>query len=153
MARERFANNITTTLNGAINAAVTALVVTSATGVPSPKFRILIDTEIILVTAATTTNFSTIARAQEGTIAASHLDGATVTIIVTAATMDGVQPMTTRGDLIRATTDGEPQRVALGTVGQFVRSDGTDAAWADDITDIVLGHRWWWFSDHDGREA
>lgn len=39
-------------------------------------------------------------------------------------------PMTTAGDVIVATTDGVPARVAIGTNGQVLQSDGTTAVWA-----------------------
>lgn len=39
-------------------------------------------------------------------------------------------PMTTAGDVIVATTDGVPARVAIGTNGQVLQSDGNTAVWA-----------------------
>ena len=39
-------------------------------------------------------------------------------------------PMTTAGDVIVATTDGVPARVAIGTNGQVLQSNGTTAVWA-----------------------
>lgn len=39
-------------------------------------------------------------------------------------------PMTTAGDVIVATTDGVPARVAIGTNGQVLQSNGTTAIWA-----------------------
>jgi hypothetical protein len=84
MAIELFANNATTTLNGGINSAVTSLVVASAAAFPSSgNFRILIDSEYMLVTAVSGTTF-TVTRAAEGSTAASHANGATVTCILTA---------------------------------------------------------------------
>lgn len=81
---EQFANNLSTTLNGAIDNAVTTVVITSATGFPATgDFRILIDTEIMKVTARSGTSL-TVTRGAEGTTAASHSDGATVTVILTA---------------------------------------------------------------------
>ena len=38
-------------------------------------------------------------------------------------------PMTTAGDVIVATTDGVPARVAIGTNGQVLQSNGTTAVW------------------------
>jgi len=40
------------------------------------------------------------------------------------------QVLTTRGDLVRGGASGVPERVALGTNGQVLTSNGTDAAWA-----------------------
>jgi hypothetical protein len=87
LALEQFTNNASTTLNGGINNAVTSLVVTSASSFPTAgNFRILIDSELILVTAVSGTTF-TISRAVEGTAAASHSNGATITEIITAASL------------------------------------------------------------------
>jgi hypothetical protein len=38
---------------------------------------------------------------------------------------------TTRGDLLRAGVAGAEERLALGADGQFLKSDGTDALWAE----------------------
>ena len=44
--------------------------------------------------------------------------------------IDAMQDVfTTRGDLVRGGASGVPERVGLGTVGQVLRSDGTDAVW------------------------
>ncbi|MEE8208535.1 MAG: hypothetical protein V3T88_06250 [Nitrosomonadaceae bacterium] len=43
--------------------------------------------------------------------------------------------ITTRGDLIRGDSSGDPERLAIGTAAQILTSDGTDAAWA---TPVVL---------------
>jgi hypothetical protein len=81
----RYANNATTTLNGAINSSVTTIVVTSALGFPNPgPFRILIDNEQIQVTAGYGTTSWTVARGVDGTAAASHLTLAPVTNNITA---------------------------------------------------------------------
>lgn len=45
-----------------------------------------------------------------------------------AAGFQALSPLTTRGDLLRGGVSG-PERVALGTTGQVVKSDGTDAVW------------------------
>jgi hypothetical protein len=85
---ELFANSATSTLNGAINNAVTSLTVTSAALFPtSGNFRILIDSEIMLVTAVAGAVF-TVERGAEGTTAASHLNLAPVTCIVTAGALN-----------------------------------------------------------------
>lgn len=38
-------------------------------------------------------------------------------------------PMTTQGDIITGAASGVPQRLALGSNGTFLKSDGTDAVW------------------------
>lgn len=81
----RYANNATTTLNGAINNAVTTIVITSFVGFPNPgPFRILIDNEQMQVTAGWGTTSWTVIRGTDGTAAASHLNLATVTNNITA---------------------------------------------------------------------
>ncbi len=88
---EQFANNAITTLNGTITSGALSLVVTSATAFPTAgNFRILIDSEIMLVTSVSGTTF-TITRAQESTTAATHSNGATVTQIVTAGALSQVK--------------------------------------------------------------
>lgn len=71
-----------TTLNGGINAAVTALVPTAFTGFPGTivngGYFIQIDSEVMFVTAGAGTLSWTIARAQCGTTAASHSNGAAI---------------------------------------------------------------------------
>lgn len=81
---EQFSNNASSTLSSGISSGATSLSVASASAFPSSgNFRILIDSEIFLVTAVSGTTF-TVTGAQEGTTAASHSSGATVTHIVTA---------------------------------------------------------------------
>jgi hypothetical protein len=89
---EQYTNSASTTLNGSINNSVTSLVVTSATPFPTTgNFRILIDSELMLVTAVSSTTF-TVTRGIESTSAASHSSGATVTEILTAGSyVQGIQ--------------------------------------------------------------
>lgn len=95
---ELYTNDPSTTLNGAIGTGDSSLTVTSATGFPgSGNFRIRIDNEIMLVTAVSS-NVFTITRAQEGTSAASHSNGATVNHYLTAGALDAIRSdMTKRG--------------------------------------------------------
>ena len=84
---EQLANNAQSSLNGAITSGATSLVVNSAANFPtSGNFRITIDSEILLVTAVSGTTF-TVTRGVEGTTAAGHSNGATVTHILTAASL------------------------------------------------------------------
>ena len=39
--------------------------------------------------------------------------------------------ITTRGDLIRGDSSGNPERLAVGTAGKYLKTDGTDAFWDD----------------------
>lgn len=81
---ERFANNASTTLNGSINNSTTTVIVSSAVGFPtSGNFRILVDSELMIVIAVSGNTF-TVTRSAEGTGAASHTSGVNVTHIITA---------------------------------------------------------------------
>jgi hypothetical protein len=93
MSIERFANTASTTLNngGTLLSGDTSCTVTSAAAFPSGgNFRILIGSEIILVTAVSSNTF-TITRGQEGTSAASHADSSTVTHVLTASAVQALQ--------------------------------------------------------------
>lgn len=50
---------------------------------------------------------------------------------VARATLDAQEDViTTRGDIVRGSSAGVAERLALGTSGQHLESDGTDVAWA-----------------------
>lgn len=81
---ENFANLYQTTLSAAITGTGdTTCTVTSVTGAPAVNFRIKIDDELMLVTGVSSLTL-TITRGIEGTSAATHSNGATVTHILTA---------------------------------------------------------------------
>lgn len=84
---ENIGNDFATTLNGGINAAVTSLVVVSSTGAPSPNFRCVIESEIMVVTAVAGTTW-TVTRGAESTAAATHADALTVAHVITKAGLD-----------------------------------------------------------------
>lgn len=91
MTYEQYVNDPGTTLNGAINSSVTSLVVASATGYPtSGNFRILIDSELMEVTAVSGTTW-TVTRGAESSTAASHSNGAAVNAILSAAAIDAIR--------------------------------------------------------------
>lgn len=93
---EQFANNASSTLNGAINNSTTTIVVTSATPFPTVgNFRLLIGTnpstaEIVLVTGVSGTTF-TVLRGQENTSPSSWPDLTTVTHILTAGAVEQIR--------------------------------------------------------------
>lgn len=90
MAIEKFANNATTTTSGSINNSsnpVTFTVASASAFPTSGNFRIIIDSEILLVTSVSGSDF-TASRAQEGTSIASHSSGATVKHILTSDSLD-----------------------------------------------------------------
>ncbi len=88
---EQFTNAANSTLGTSITIGATTLSVASASGFPTlGNFRILVDSEIMLVTAVSGTTF-TVTRAQESTTAVAHSSGANVTHIVTAGAMTAVR--------------------------------------------------------------
>src|SRR5271170_691871 len=94
---ELFGNNCQTTLAAAIpSTSATTLTVTSngtagtPGGFPSTgNFRILIDSEYMLVTSVSGTTW-TVSRGIEGSVAATHANGVQVTQIVTAGALAAI---------------------------------------------------------------
>lgn len=88
---ELFANGGVSSLNGGINNSVTSVVVNSASTFPTTgNFRIVVDTEIMLVTAVSGNTF-TVTRGQEGTSAASHSTSTIVAMVLTKGSMETVR--------------------------------------------------------------
>jgi hypothetical protein len=82
-ANDQYANNPASTLGAGIAAGDTTLTVASAASFSAiPQFRIIIDSELLLVTGVSGTTF-TVARGIEGTTAAAHSSGAVVTQVLT----------------------------------------------------------------------
>lgn len=87
MPLEQLSNNAASTTTGAIDGVTNPVGVTVASAAAFPaagNFRIIVDAEIMLVTAVAGAVF-TCTRAQEGTAIASHLAAAAVTHVLTAA--------------------------------------------------------------------
>ena len=91
MSVERYANGVATTLASDITTTNgTSLSVASASGFPSTgNFRVLIDSELLICTAVSGTTF-TVIRGAEGTTAATHSSGATVTHVLSRDGLRGV---------------------------------------------------------------
>jgi hypothetical protein len=71
---------VTTTLNGAINASTTTIVLTNASQFPNTGTNfVLIGTEMIQYTGISSNTLTGVTRGARGTTAASHSDGVTVT--------------------------------------------------------------------------
>lgn len=84
---EQFANNAITTLSSGITNIASSLTVVSALLFPTlPQFRILVDTEVMLVTGVSG-NVFTVSRGIENTVQTSHNSGATVTSILTSGAL------------------------------------------------------------------
>ncbi len=130
---EQFTNNATTTLNGTINNSVTSLVVTSATGFPtSANFRILIEDEILLVTAVAGTTY-TVTRAMEGTAATTHNSGTTIYHLYTKG---GIEQLLSDYDQYGAYAS----RPATPYAGTTYTATDIDAKWFFDGTNWNLIH-------------
>jgi hypothetical protein len=71
-----------TTLVGGINNVVTSLTTASSAGFPAAPFKALIGTEIMLVSVAVGTAWSSITRGVDGTTAAAHLNGDVISQVV-----------------------------------------------------------------------
>lgn len=79
------ANNMSrSTLNGAIMSSTTTITVVSTTTFPSCGVAI-VDNEIFAYTGKTSTTFTGVVRAFDGTVAVSHLSGAAVRSVIAAA--------------------------------------------------------------------
>jgi hypothetical protein len=86
---EQFANNAASTTTGSVNNSSNPVSITVADASKFPtsgNFRILVDDEIMLVTAVSGAVF-TCTRAQESTTIASHSSGAAVTHVLTSASL------------------------------------------------------------------
>ncbi|HTQ46663.1 MAG TPA: hypothetical protein VMI75_28110 [Polyangiaceae bacterium] len=95
MAQEQFANNASSTLSAGITSDQTTITVNSAASFSSsPQFRVLVDSELMLVTGVSGNTF-TVTRAAEGTAATSHAVGAVVTQLITAGALTQIKADTT----------------------------------------------------------
>ena len=111
----------------------------------------LVTEEKVLVGSRTGSSLSSITRGVDGTTAASHAAGATCYPVFTATDANDANElastMTTRGDLLTMNSSTNPARIAIGTSGYVLTSNGTDAAWAvlpasgvtGDSDQLVLG--------------
>ena len=95
-------DNAISTLSGAINASVTSLVVAAGDGTKFPStypFHITIESEILSCTLRAVDTL-TVARAQQGTAAASHADGKMVQLKIMAKHLDDITEMFTSGKIV-----------------------------------------------------
>ena len=111
----------------------------------------LVTEEKVLVGSRTGSSLSSITRGVDNTTAASHAAGATCYPVFTATDANEANEftstMTTRGDLLTLNSSANPARIAIGTAGYVLTSNGTDAAWAvlpasgvtGDSDQLVLG--------------
>jgi hypothetical protein len=114
---EQFTNFGSTTLNGAINNSITTVVVTDGSVFPATgDFHIIVDNEIMLVTARSTNSLS-VTRGQESTAGASHSDLATVKLVLSAT----------------ALTNYFGDRVLIGGYASIPRAQAGQIYYANDI--------------------
>lgn len=132
---EQFANLANTTLASPMLIGDTSLVVSNAASFPTVgNFRIIVEAEIILVTAVSGTTF-TVSRAQEGTTAFGHSTGATVAHILTAGAIAQV-----RGDW-QTLLDLDLTAAATQTIFNTVSGSGTFS---------LGGYTWTWNTNGGG---
>ena len=141
-ARRAFAGAAAqTTITSSITATSLTINIAAATGWPSgAEFYAVIDPgqateEKILCTRSSTTLTcaSTAKRGVDGTAAASHSNGAVIYPCVTAADLDEANAvtstLTTRGDLLTVDSNPNVVRLAVGSSGTVLVSDGSDPSW------------------------
>ena len=146
-----------TTTTNALGVGDTSVTLTATTGWPSTAavpFYVVIDpgTSSEEKCSATISGSTlTLTRAQDDTTAAVHSSGATIYPVFSADDADEANQfastMTTRGDLLTMGTGPTVARIAIGTNGYVLTSNGTDAAWAvlpasgvtGDSDQLVLG--------------
>jgi hypothetical protein len=124
MATEKFANSASTTLATGIGSDDLSLVVADASAFPTqPQFRILLESEILLVTGVSGTTF-TVTRGEEGTTPTSHGPGLVITQLLTAGALAQLQ-VDIQGALRVYSGTGDPEGVLTATVGtMYLRTDG-----------------------------
>ena len=146
-----------TTTTNALSVSDTSVTLTAVTGFPSTPavpFIVVIDpgTSSEEKCSATISGSTlTLVRAQDDTTAATHTSGATIYPVFSADEADEANlfasTMTTRGDLLKMGSGPTVARIAIGTSGYVLTSDGTDPAWAvlpasgvtGDSDQLVLG--------------
>lgn len=120
--REILANHYATTLNGAIDADDTAIVVADGSGFPSSgNFRCIIEEELVLVTARSGNNL-TVVRQTESTGGATHAHGTVIETIFTA------------GGFEQFGRDNVPLWGYSPPLARIVADDGVTALTASDFT-------------------
>lgn len=127
---EQLANNAITTLNGGITATATSLTVTSATLFPtSPQFRILVDSELMLVTGVAG-NVFTVTRGIESTVQTSHNSGANVAVVYTVGAIQQFRADTVQvGAFASRPAAGNAGRIYRTTDGNIMFVD-TGSSWS-----------------------
>jgi hypothetical protein len=123
--REQHKNQASTTLNGSITNSDNPITVTDGSVFPSTgNFRVMIDTEILICTARSS-NSLTVSRGQDGTSAASHSSGATISMIYST---QGLSNLFLNADALHGYSSRKP----------------TQGLWADDGKTIITTSDFTW---------
>ena len=147
MAREQLTNGASTTLSSAMGAGDDHAHLTSVLTLPSTgQYRIRVDNELMLVTAGASP--VTVARAQEGTSATSHVSGAAVKQALTAGALDAMRLVYDRGT-IEIRIDGGGSAIGTGFKWRgIVPCDMTLTGWIADadqsgsiVVDVWVEHQ------------
>jgi len=141
---EFYANNPTTSLSANITNVATTLTVASASAFPAnAQFRILVDQEIMIVTAGAGTTTWTVTRGQEGTANVSHLSGAAVSGLLTKGSLSRCTNMV---NIYGCKEYGRPyiaqgqyQSVANGATYTLLDTSGSNPNTAGYIDHIWIG--------------
>jgi len=155
MTRKFSSTSVATTLSAGINSSATSITLATGTGsalmggvtlgagnVDSFGIALDVDTqneEVVWVTAVSGDTL-TIVRAKAGTSAIAHTAGASAKHVFTGddatffttgtATADAAIPkalVTAKGDIVGATASGVPDNLAVGSNGQILTADSTEA--------------------------
>jgi len=132
--REQFVNDASATMNGTVNSTTTSFVVDDASVFPtSGDFRLLVDSEVVLVTDVTA-NTLTVERAADGTTAATHADTTSIEAVLTAGAIDQYMDDATAGY-----SDRYPFRI-LDESGNTLTS--SNFTWVNQGTATVSDDAW-----------
>jgi hypothetical protein len=158
MPVELYANSAQTTLAGALTSGATTLTVASSAPFPVPapaavpptQFRARIDAELLIVTAVSGTTW-TVTRAAEGTTAAAHSSGATVTHVVTASPLQSLMARNFGASSEMVLLSDYPGwESTTASVATAARDQAATAAWGGSYTRMLgiphhptaSGHVW-----------
>lgn len=132
--REQFLNDASTTLDGSVNNTVTTITVTDGSIFPADgDYRLLVEDEIVLVTARSTDDL-TVVRGVDGTTATSHADTTGIGTILTAGALDQIMD-----DCVGGWTDRYPYRILDASGNTLTSSDFT---WVNQSTATVIDDDW-----------
>lgn len=126
---EQFGNLAFTTLTNSITNSTTTFTVGSATNFPTnTPYRIVVDSEIMIVTAGAGTTSWTVTRGAESTTAVAHSAGAQVSHVLTAGgiaalQVDSAQVTNLSGTYSAIPAAGNPGRIYRPTNGNLLYRD------------------------------